>query len=215
MSVEAGGPEVEPARPARERILGAAMSAFAERGYAGTSTLEIATRARVSKRELYALFGSKHAVLVACIAGRASRMQLPPSLPAPRDRDELAAVLTTYASILMRESCHPKVLGVFRLAVTEADRSPEVARTLIASGREVTRAALSDLLARAQSAELLEAGEPAAMAEQFAALLWGDLLLELLLRIVEAPEPEEIDRRARSATAAFLQLHPAPAPHPR
>ncbi|MGZ3349744.1 MAG: TetR family transcriptional regulator, partial [Xanthobacteraceae bacterium] len=45
--------------PARQRILDAAFSAFMEHGFAETSTLEIATRARVSKRELYALVGSK------------------------------------------------------------------------------------------------------------------------------------------------------------
>ena len=48
----------------RKRILSAALSAFMESGYAQTSTLEIATRARVSKRELYALFGSKEAMLI-------------------------------------------------------------------------------------------------------------------------------------------------------
>ncbi len=44
---------------ARDRILAAALQALAESGYAATSTLEIATRAQVSKRELYALFGNK------------------------------------------------------------------------------------------------------------------------------------------------------------
>ena len=39
--------------PDRQRILGAAFSAFMANGYAETSTLEIATRARVSKRALY------------------------------------------------------------------------------------------------------------------------------------------------------------------
>ena len=39
----------------------AAFAALMEKGYARTSTLEIATRARVSKRELYAEFGSKSA----------------------------------------------------------------------------------------------------------------------------------------------------------
>src|SRR5215469_8391229 len=38
----------------RERILEAAFAAFMKSGYAAASTLEIATRARVSKRELYA-----------------------------------------------------------------------------------------------------------------------------------------------------------------
>ena len=48
----------------RERILTAAFEAFRERGYAATSTLEIATRAHVSKRDLYALVGDKHKMLI-------------------------------------------------------------------------------------------------------------------------------------------------------
>ena len=62
-------------QPARERILYAAMEAFMELGYAEASTLEIATRAQVSKRELYALFGNKQAMLAACIADRVGRMR--------------------------------------------------------------------------------------------------------------------------------------------
>ena len=46
--------ETEPDVEARSRILEAAFAAFMENGYAATTTLEIATRARVSKRELYA-----------------------------------------------------------------------------------------------------------------------------------------------------------------
>ena len=52
----------------RERILEAAFAAFMESGYATTSTLEIATRARVSKRELYALVGNKQEMLIASTA---------------------------------------------------------------------------------------------------------------------------------------------------
>src|ERR1700752_3653866 len=70
--------------PMNERILGAAFKAFTEDGYADTSTLDIATRAKVSKRDLYANFGSKQAVLVACIKSRADRMRLPPDLPVSR-----------------------------------------------------------------------------------------------------------------------------------
>jgi len=45
----------------RGRIIEAAFAVLMERGYAGASTIEIATRAKVSKRDLYALFGSKQA----------------------------------------------------------------------------------------------------------------------------------------------------------
>jgi hypothetical protein len=48
------------------------------------------------------------------------------------------------------------------------------------------------------------------MTEQFAGLLWGNLMMSLLLRAVDRPSPGEITRRAEAATAAFLQLHPQP-----
>jgi len=75
--------------PVRARILEAAFAAFAERGFADTSTLEIATRARASKRELYAEFGSKQDMLVACIRQRAEQLKLPVDLPDIADRATL------------------------------------------------------------------------------------------------------------------------------
>jgi AcrR family transcriptional regulator len=194
----------------RERILCAAMEAFMEYGYTETSTLEIATRARVSKRELYALFGNKQAMLAACIADRSQRMHLPAELPSVRDREMLAATLTRFGAILLREITHPAVIGVFRLAIAEAGRSPEVARTLDALGREASRAVLRNVLTKADSAGLVRVVDPGPMVEQFLALLWGNLMVSLLLRLRDAPTTREIGRRAKSAAEAFLQLHPAP-----
>src|SRR6266851_4236339 len=82
----------------RERILDAAFAAFMERGYATTSTLEIATRARVSKRELYALVGNKQEMLIAAIAERAKRFKAPADMPVLRDRATLAQVLTAFGT---------------------------------------------------------------------------------------------------------------------
>src|ERR1700693_6235375 len=103
--------------PMQERILGAAFKAFTEKGYAATSTLDIATRAKVSKRDLYANFVSKHAVLVACIKSRAERRRLPPTLPIPGSRQMLASTLTAFATNLIRETSHPPVIATFRLAI--------------------------------------------------------------------------------------------------
>jgi AcrR family transcriptional regulator len=195
----------------RERILGAAFKAFTENGYAGTSTLDIATRARISKRDLYANFGSKHAVLVACIKSRADRMRLPPDLPAPRSRQMLASTLAAFAANLVRETSHPSVIAMFRLAIAEATRSPEIAQTLDTAGRGAARAALAELLASAQSTGLIGPGEPAEMAAQFLGLVWEGLMVGLLLGVAATPEPAEAERRATRATAAFMRLHPDPA----
>ena len=197
--------------PMQDCILGAAFKAFTEDGYAETSTLEIARRAKISKRDLYANFGSKHAVLVACIKSRAERMRLPPDLPTPRTRQMLASTLTSFASNLVREVSHPSVIATFRLAIAEATRSPEIAQALDIAGRDATRGALAELLASAQSTGLIGPGEPTEMAWQYLGLLWEGLMVGLLLGVAATPEPAEAERRATTATAAFMQLHPGPA----
>src|SRR5215472_12538614 len=195
----------------RARIIGAAFQAFMEKGYAGTSTLEIATRAKISKRDLYANFPNKQAILLACITSRAARMRLPADLPATRSRDMLASILTTFGATVVREVCQPEVIAMFRLAISEAQRSPEIAETLNAS-RSVNRNTLAELLAEAQAAGILRDGDPRQMMERFFALLWGDLMVGRLLGVMAPPRPAEIDRRAHEATEALLELHGKPTP---
>src|ERR1700736_6221925 len=193
----------------RERILQAAFAAFMKSGYTTASTLEIATRARVSKRELYALVGNKQEMLIACISERAKRFDVRADLPVLRDRETLEQVLASFGTKLVREVSDPTVIAVFRLAIGEAVQAPEVARALNSIGREASRAALRKIMAEAQASGLL-AGRPAELAQQFAGLLWGDLLVSLLLGVAGRPNPREIAVRARDAAAAFLQLHPLP-----
>ena len=193
----------------RERILEAAFAAFMKSGYATASTLEIATRARVSKRELYALVGNKQEMLIASITERAKRFDMPADLPMLRDRETLEQVLASFGTKLVREVSDPAVIGVFRLAIGEAVQAPEVARALNSMGREASRASMRKIMTQARASGLL-AGRPAELAEQFTALLWRDLLVSLLLGVVERPNSPAIARRARDAAAAFLQLHPLP-----
>jgi AcrR family transcriptional regulator len=193
----------------RERILKAAFVAFMKSGYAAASMLEIATRARVSKRELYALVGNKQEMLIASIRKRAKRFDVPADLPVLRDRETLAQVLASFGTKLVREASDPTVIAVFRLAISEVIHAPEVARALDSIARERSRASLRKIMARAQAAGLLT-GSPAELAKQFAGLLWRDLQVSLLLGVAERPTPREIAARARDAAAAFLQLHPLP-----
>jgi AcrR family transcriptional regulator len=191
----------------RERVLKAAFAVFRQRGFSGASTLEIATRAQVSKRDLYALFGSKHAMLAVCIKERAARMRRPFELPAPQSSAEVAAFLIEFGTSVLRVVSHPDVLAVHRLAIAESDRAPEIARTLDRNGREANHSALADWLAKAQAQGLIGPGDPAAMAAHFLATLWGGLLIQLLLRVREAPAADEIDARARAATDATMKLY--------
>jgi AcrR family transcriptional regulator len=193
----------------RGRILEAAFAAFMKHGYAASSTLEIATRARVSKRELYALVGNKREMLVACIGARAKRLQLNAEVPVPHDRETLARVLASLGTQLLRETSDPIVIAVFRLAIAEAVNSPEVGQTLDSIGRETSRVALRQIMTQALTSGLLHGRAPE-LAEQFGALLWGNLMISLLLGVAERPTSRDVVARARAATVAFLQLNPLP-----
>ena len=193
----------------RDRILKAAFASFMKSGYATASTLEIATRAHVSKRELYALVGNKQEMLIASISKRAKRFDVPADLPMLNDRETLAQVLATFGTRLVHEASDPTVIAVFRLAISEVIQAPEVARALDSIARERSRAALRKIMAQAQASGLLT-GRPAELAKQFAGLLWRDLQVSLLLGVADRPNSREIAQRARDAAAAFLQLHPQP-----
>jgi AcrR family transcriptional regulator len=196
-----GGPN-----PVRARILEAAFSAFMERGFAETSTLEIATRARASKRELYAEFGSKQDMLVACIRQRAERLKLPLDLPEIADRATLEQALVAFGIQLLREVSDPAVVAVFRLAIGESARAPEVAQTLADVAIATSRAALREIMRQAIDARLLGGGAPE-MAEHFFGLLWGSRMLGLLLNIADRPSAREIAARAERAASAFLLIY--------
>jgi AcrR family transcriptional regulator len=196
-------------KAARDRILHAAFAAFMESGYAQASMLDIATRAKVSKRELYALVGNKQEMLVACIRDRSTRFQVPVDLPAPQDREGLLELLSAVGARLVREVTDPDVVAVFRLAIAEAVHAPEVAEALDANGRETARAVLRKIVAGACASGLIE-GNPAELTAQLGRLLWGDLIVSLLLGVAERPTPRESARSARDAATAFLALHPPP-----
>ena len=192
----------------RERVLVAAFTLFRENGFSGTSMLDIVTRARVSKRDLYALFNNKHAVLAACISERAQQMRRPldTTTPLPQTRDALATLLVELGRSILKTVCHPDVLTVFRLAIAESDRAPEIARTLHSSGREANEKALTELVRKAQALGLVLAGDPAVLAVRYLVVLWGDLLIRLLMRVREAPTKREIEIRARAATDTLMAL---------
>jgi hypothetical protein len=130
-------------------------------------------------------------------------------LPVPHDRQTLEQLLSAFGAQLVREITDPTVVGVFRLAVAEAVRAPEVGRALDSTGRATSRAALLDIMGRAERTGLVS-GRPPKLADQFGSLLLGDVMISLCLGVVKRPTAREIAQRAREAAAAFLQLHPQP-----
>lgn len=195
--------------PRRRAILIAAFQVLMERGYAKASTLEIATRAKVSKRELYAEFGSKHGILQALIGATAQRMQMLLAPPEMGDRQAFASALVSYGTLALEQLTSPVVLATNRLAIAEAPAVGDLGRILDDSGRQPNRRALVEIMGRAQKAGFLGPGDPDLIAGEFFSLLIGDMILWLLMGVAAPPTAQEIDRRAARAAQAVLMLHPA------
>jgi AcrR family transcriptional regulator len=190
----------------RERVLNAAFSLFREHGFSATSMLDIVSEARISKRDLYALFRNKHEVLAACISERTKRMRRPleTMISTPQTRDALTTLLVEFGVSALKTMCHPDALTDFRLAIAESYRAPEVSLTLDSSAREANVKALAELIRKAQSDGLLPAGDPAVFVARFFSALAGDLLIRLLMRVREVPTEREISARAHAATETLM-----------
>jgi AcrR family transcriptional regulator len=200
------GRNISSPSPVRERVLTAAFAAFMEKGYTGTSTLEIARRAKVSKRELYQICEDKPALLRQAIGERAQRMRLPLDLPPAADCKGLVTILHTFGVATLSGLCDPAVRAVFRLVISESVQTPEVGGAL-AGARNASRTALARTFAHAQADGLIGKGDPATMAVDLLALLIGDLMMQMLLGLTEPPALPAIERRARESVEKFMRLY--------
>ena len=191
----------------RDRILAAAFACIKENGFSGASTLDIANRARVSKRDLYALFPKKDDILLACIAERATAISGSLSLPEPTDVRSLTAVLEEFGFRILKAVTRPDVITVFRFAIARSGDLPRLAHSLDRQGRLGSRKQLSKLLDQAVANGLLASSETDRMTRTFFGLLWADLQVGLLLGVAKAPGEDEMRSLAAEATRNFLSIH--------
>lgn len=165
-------PYVSPRRAAaadatRRAILDAARALFTERGYAATTVDAIAARAAVSPKTVYAVFGTKRAVLSgvldSAIAGddRAvpiiERDWVRSMRDAPDPRERLAILAREGAAILGRRSEMDDIIGRAAAADPELSdfaagsraqrRDGQAALLRIALGDDVDEAAIDTLFA--------------------------------------------------------------------
>jgi TetR/AcrR family transcriptional repressor of mexJK operon len=119
-------------RIAREaRIKDAALTTFAQSGYAGTSMDTIAAAAGISKPTLYQYFASKEELFTAVMHARRDDMLLAFEQPDPdRMPQQLFEFAWRYADTILRSD----LLSLARLIIGEAQRFPEIGRAYQASG---------------------------------------------------------------------------------
>jgi AcrR family transcriptional regulator len=168
----------------RERILTAARSLFAQRGYVGTSVGDIEAAAGLSPRSgaLYKHFSSKEELLRAVMerhgAAVASRLELPPMGDL---RAEIALIGRFALAELRREH------ELTRIVMKEGQRFPEVARAFHEGIVLRAHSEAASWVSRVAQREGFSLVDPQAVAAVFVNSLVGYTIEELLFG------PSELD----------------------
>ncbi|MBO8192291.1 TetR/AcrR family transcriptional regulator [Streptomyces oryzae] len=178
-------------RGGRERILAAAARLFAAQGINATGMEQVAERAPVSKRTLYAHFRTKNDLVIAHLQG-------------------LASSGATLESVLSRDDIPPRerILALFDEPATDtapvrgcpfidaAAEFPDPQSAVHSYAREQKL-----LMARSVTALLTELGcrEPAALAEQLVTLADGAASRAMVL------DEADYGRHARAAAEVLLE----------
>lgn len=194
----------EDTRAARQaQIEQAAYEVLEEKGYAATSMLAIARRARASNETLYNWYGDKTGLFRALVVRNADAV-----------RQMLEAALAQDAPALSTlEALGPELLALLTSSravqlnrAAAADPTGELGALLSEQGRETVAPLIGAVLERARAAGLVDYETTGEAVGLYLDLLVGDLQIRRV--IGRAPQPDEvaIAERARRALDRFLVL---------
>ncbi|HEU5050076.1 MAG TPA: TetR/AcrR family transcriptional regulator [Gemmatimonadales bacterium] len=208
-----GGPRTP--RPDDPRVLrtraaavAAARTLFLEKGYAGTTMVEIAAAAGLTKRTLYNNYADKETLFTGIVAdvgayadafARGIRDELGADLSAASLRPTLDDLGRRLALGIVRA----EVVAIRRLLIGEARTFPALARGYFERAPGQVIAALAAGFRRLDRAGLLRVPDARRAAGQFAYLVAGELLDRAVLTGV-IPAEREIGAGAREGVETFV-----------
>lgn len=188
----------------RENILAVAAEAFALEGYGITSMSSIAARLGGSKATLYKYFASKEELFHAVMQRKCEAVIGPLEELADNSPDP-ATLLKAFGKIFLSRLCQPDAIVIHRTVHAEAERFPEVARTFFAYGPEAAYSVLTPALARFDAMGLIDCPDPRLAAEQFLAMVRGDIHLRVSSGLIPPPDEAEIERQVAHAVGIFVR----------
>lgn len=187
----------------REALLRAAAEVFFEQGYVATSIDAIIERAGGSKRNIYNEFGNKEGLFTAIVTDSADKALSTLAIDAIEGND-LEATLTEFGRHLMDVYMSPTVIGMFRIAVTEANRFPELVKAFYDQGPGRTTSRLSEVLEAARMRGEIRTDNCKQLAGHFVGMIRDNLHLQVVLGLRGAPSDQEARAAVGSAVEVFL-----------
>lgn len=204
-------PTQSDARGAAKRcqIVDGARKVFLDDGFEGASIDDIVRTAGVSKATLYRYFPDKSA-LFAAVVGEECAAQARHFPEVCRGDRSLEAVLIDLARKQIEFVVSPFAQRIFRIAVAESERFPDIGRSFYASGPRRNRERLAPILAAAAASGEIAVPDADHAAQVFFQICSAEIMFERLFSIGEAPSEADIDARTRSAVRTFLTAYRYP-----
>jgi len=200
MSDASGGARI---KVGREQLLAAAAAIFFEQGYAATRIDDIIERTGGSKRNIYSEFGNKEGLFAAIVSQQAGRALSALAID-NLGGQSLKDMLTTFGHRLIDIYMSPVLLGVYRIAITECARFPDLVRRFYDLGPGRAGATLAAVLVAAQERGEIRTGDCAMAGDHFVGMIRGNLHLQVMLGLREPPDTAEREALVASVVDLFL-----------
>lgn len=195
----------KPGRPKsrREALLEAAAKVFFEQGYAATSIDAIIERAGGSKRNIYNEFGNKQGLFSAIVTENADKVLSTLVIEESKERD-LRRTLTAFGRDLMTAYTSSALIGIYRIAITEASRFPDLVASFYQQGPDRATSRLAEVLEGASQRGEIRTDDCRRAAGHFVGMIRGNLHLQVVLGLRAPPSEEEAREVVDSAVEIFL-----------
>ncbi|MDD9728237.1 TetR/AcrR family transcriptional regulator [Roseovarius sp. SK2] len=192
----------------QQQIETAAYALLEEKGYAGTSMLAIARKARASNETLYNWYGDKQGLFKALVTRNAAEVKslLEEELAA---KENPMATLARFGPKLLELLLGDRAIALNRAAA--ADPTGELGAVISEAGRETVLPLLVETLEQAKRRGDLSFDHPEETAALYMNLLVGDLQIRRVIGRVPAPSRDFCEKRS-ALTLRRLSLLLVPEP---
>ena len=188
----------------RDAILEAAKRLFAGDGYSGVSMDQIAAEAGVSKLTVYSHFGDKEALFAAAVRAKCEEM-LPDDLFELELKGSLRQQLRVIAQAFFALISSDEAISTHRMMLVPGNIDDNLKRVFWQAGPQRTHAAFASFLQARVEAGELQIADVNRAAEQFFALVKGELHGQMMCGLCDRPGRGDVDSHLDATVDFFLR----------
>ena len=190
--------------PKLRQIIEAAEQLFLSQGYGAVSMDQVARTANVSKATLYAYFPSKDALFATIVRSKGFDNPFTEDM-FPDTVTDLRAALEEIGMRMLHFMLRERTLSIYRIALAEAARFPELGAAFYDNGPRSMFARFSRWIEHLRASGLVHARDCDLAAEQFCALVRSGVFIRRSLALPPTASEAEITATVAAAADTWMK----------